>query len=151
MKAKRTARILCALSATALCLSCVSAPAFAAIKTKYNGGEYGTLMLNDYEYTFGTLLQIESGDGGYRSVCYTQAAVARTHYNITCKWLTKNYGYVTATGGYKSFSPQPEGSMSSIVTCPKGREQITEYTRVDGRILFEGDQNVTSTIYRTAN
>lgn len=150
MKAKKTARILCALSAAALCLSCVSAPASAAIKTKYNGGEYGTLMFNGYEYTFGTLLQIESGDGGYRSVCHTQAAVARKHYNITCKWLTKNYGYVTATGGYKYFSPQPYGSMSSIVSCPKGRDQITEYTRVDGSILFVADSNVTSTIYRTA-
>lgn len=39
MKAKKTVRILCALFAAVLCLSCVSASAFAAKETvNYNGG-----------------------------------------------------------------------------------------------------------------
>lgn len=147
MKAKKTARILCALSAAALCLSCISAPAFAVT---YNGGEHGTFMFGGYEYTFSAILQNEVSYGGYRSTCSTQAAVARTHYNLSCKWLTKNYGYVTATGGYREYSPKIEGSMSDIVSCPKGREQVVEYTRVDARILFKADRNVTSSIYRTA-
>lgn len=46
MKAKKTARILCALSAAALCLSCISATAFAAKKpSNYNGGNTAGLSI----------------------------------------------------------------------------------------------------------
>lgn len=43
MKAKKTARILCTLSAAALCVSFISTNAFAST---FNGGEYGTLKWN---------------------------------------------------------------------------------------------------------
>ena len=42
-ESEKTARILCTLSAAALCVSFISTNAFAST---FNGGEYGTLKLN---------------------------------------------------------------------------------------------------------
>lgn len=151
MKAKKTARILCALSAAALCVSCVSATAFAASKTvNYNGGEFGSLRYNGYDYSYVAVLQTEVSDGAYSSNCATDATIIRTHEALHGKWLTKNYGYVTNSGGwYETPSPVSGVSRSKFVYCPKGVSQIKEYTRVDTRIIFRADTKVTASIYKT--
>ena len=147
MKAKKTARILCALSVAALCLSCVSATAFAA--GPFNGGEHGTVWLNGKDYRFTTLVESDVSTGTYYSTCYTDAAVVRVHRNVYGKWLTKNYGYVTAFGGvYITPKPVYGITFSGRVACPKGVSQVVEYTRVDTSICMSGDVSVTSEIYR---
>lgn len=149
MKAKKTARILYALSAAALCLTCISAPAFAGT---YNGGERGIVKLNGWNYDFFTRLDTGLIVGGYVSSCTTDAAIVRSHYNLYGKWRTKNYGYVTAFGGsYLTPEPMYGTSRSRMITCPKGAEQIVEYTRVDTTICMSGDVSVFSEIYRVPN
>lgn len=146
MKAKKTARILCALSATALCLSCVSASAFAST---FNGGEHGNIWLNNKKYPFSTWVESDVSTGSYYSTCSTQAAVVREHGVIYGKWDTKNYGYVTASGGYfKTKEPEHGVTFSPKVVCPKGVNQVVEYLRVDTKITMWGDSRVTSQIYR---
>lgn len=152
MKAKKTARILCALSVAALCLSCVSTSVFAAGKTiKFNGGQNGTLRFNGYDYSYSAIVQTEVDDGAYNSNCATDAAIIRTHEALHGKWLTKNYGYVTNSGGwYETPSAVSGVSRSKLVYCPRGKSQILQYTRVDTRIIFRADTTITASIYKSA-
>lgn len=148
MKVKKTARILCTLSAAALCVSCISATAFAS---PYNGGEHGKIRLNGKDYPFSTLVESDVSTGSYYSTCSTQAAVVREHGTIFGKWETRNYGYVAASGGFlKTPKPVYGTTFSNKVVCPKGKSQVVDYTRVDTCITMWGDQTVTSKIYRNA-
>lgn len=149
MKAKKTARILCALFAAALCLSCVSATAFAAKKpVNYNGGEYGWLIYNDYEYYYSVILNTEASEGGYSCHCSTEAAVIRTQEALHGQWLTKNYGIVKASGGAYETGPVAGITRSPIVVCPKGRSQIKECVRVDTTSIFRADTKVVCNVYK---
>lgn len=149
MKAKKTARILCALSAAALCVSCISATAFA---TSYNGEDHGTVWLNNREYSFTTRLCKNLSAGGYYSSCYTQAALVRAHQNVYGTWDTKNYGYVTAFGGSFVTEHGKIGvSNSKTVTCPKGVSQILKYTKANANVTLWGDVAVTSELYFKSN
>lgn len=149
MKAKKTARILCALSAAALCVSCISATAFA---TSYNGEDHGTVWLNNREYSFTTRLCKNLSAGGYYSSCYTQAALVRAHQNVYGTWDTKNYGYVTAFGGSFVTEHGKIGvSNSKTVTCPKGVSQILKYTKANANVTLWGDVAVTSELYLMSN
>lgn len=149
MKAKKTARILCALSAAALCVSCISATAFA---TSYNGEDHGTVWLNKKEYSFTTRLCKDLSAGGYYSYCYTPAALVRAHQTVYGTWDTKNYGFVTAFGG--SFVTEHGwigASTSKTVTCPKGVSQILKYAEANANITLWGDVAVTSELYFKSN
>lgn len=149
MKAKKTAHILCALSAAVLCLSCVSASAFAST---FNGGETGTLKLNGWPYQYTTRLHKNLSTGGYYSSCDTRAAIVRVHHKVYGKWLTKNYGYITYFGADFISERDTIGvSYSKTVNCPKGVSQVVEYTRADANITLWGDVGVTSEIYLSAN
>lgn len=149
MKAKKTARILCALSVAALCLSCVSATAFAGT---FNGEDSGIVYLNGYPYQYTSRLHINRSTGGYYSSCNTQAAIVRIHQNIYGKWLTKNYGFVTDFEGPQFSERDKIGvSYSKTVNCPKGLSQVVKYTQADNNITLCGDVSVTSEIHLSAN
>lgn len=144
MKLKQASRILCALSAAALCFLCVSAPGFAVT---YHGGERGTLILNDWAYDFTTRLEPGLMPGQYRSVCTTDAAVVRVHHNLSAKWLSRTDGVVTAFGGSRSTEQPIYGtSRSNLLTCPMGTPHMAKYIRVDTNITMWGDVTVTSSI-----
>lgn len=149
MKAKKTARILCALFAAVLCLSCVSASAFAAKETvNYNGGEYGWLRYNKRDYYYSVILHTEAEVGGYSCHCSTEAAIIRTQEALHGQWLTKNYGIVKASGGAYERGPIAGITRSPIVVCPKGKLQIVDCVRVDTTSIFRADTKVVCNVYK---
>ena len=145
MTRKQASRILCALSAAAVCVFCASAPGFAVT---YHGGEHGTLTLNDWTYDYTTRLEPGLIAGQYQSVCTTDAAVVRVHHNLYGQWLTTTRGIVTAFGGSRTTGQPMYGtSRSNFLVCPVGIPQMVRFTRIDARITMYGDNAVTSTIF----
>lgn len=145
MKIKQPSRILCALSAVALCVACVSAPGLAV---SYHGGEHGKVILNGWEYSFTTRVERNLMTGEYQSVCTSDAAVVRVHHNLYGQWLTTTRGIVTAFGGSRTTGQPMYGtSRSNFLVCPVGIPQMVRFTRIDARITMYGDNAVTSTIF----
>lgn len=145
MKIKQPSRILCALSAVALCVACVSAPGLAV---SYHGGEHGKVILNGWEYSFTTRVERNLMTGEYQSVCTSDAAVVRVHHNLYGQWLTTTRGIVTAFGGSRTTGQPMYGtSRSNFLVCPVGIPQMVRFTRIDARITMYGDVAVTSSIF----
>ena len=111
-----------------------------------NGWSSGSLPFNDYNYTYTLAMDINRAIGEYRSHCSTQAMVKRMHSGVTGRWLTKNYGYQSATGVALTVGPTSMDSESNPVLCPVGAAQVVEYTRGSGYVTMYGDTVVTGNV-----
>lgn len=149
MKIKQPSRILCALSAVALCVACVSAPGSAV---SYHGGEHGKVILNGWEYSFTTRVERNLMTGEYQSVCTSEAAVVRVHHNLYVRWFTRYRGVLTTFGGLRSTGQPMYGtSRSDPVSCPQGTSPMVKYAMVNTSITMWGDIAVTSHITLRSN
>ena len=141
---KARLRIMGLIIALVLCTSAIATNAFAI--GAGNGWLSGEVEYNGYPYEYTLTIRTDRNIGGYQSTCDTDACIKRVHYSLEGRWLTKNYGYQTATAGYHAVAPMSETSSSDWVICPKGAEQVVQFTRGTGSISMYGDTIVTKSV-----
>ena len=141
---KARLRIMGLIIALVLCTSAIATNAFAI--GAGNGWLSGEVEYNGYPYEYRLTIRTDRNIGGYQSTCDTDACIKRVHYSLEGRWLTKNYGYPTATAGYHAVPPLSETPSPDWVLCPQGAETLATFTRVPGSVSMYGDTTVPKSV-----
>lgn len=132
-----------AILASALLLVVVACPAFASSWTT-NGYAVKTVYYNGYPYDASLGFGYNANSGAYLEAS-CQAAIGVNINTLTVKYLTKNYGYVTNSGGEKigAFSQYTHTIRGGYVPCGVGMSQVVRWVYANGNAYFRGDTTVT--------
>lgn len=119
----------------------------AGISSTGNGWSSNPIVLNGKSYSCTVGLGCTSS-GYATSSCNTDATSKRVHSSLTMKYLTKNDGYITVTGGYKSVSATTGSSKSNQLKPSGSYSSYVSYYSISGKVTVTvTDQDGTSRSY----